>query len=138
MRFLSGLLVAALILSAASITHEVEAATKKKITVGMLPKKKGLPYFSSCAKGGQEAAKDLGSDNAEGEVAIVTATLTAANQNIWIKYMKERLEKYPKIKLVAIKPSNEDQKLAFQVAQDLMNAYPNLKGLFGISSVAFP
>jgi ABC-type sugar transport system substrate-binding protein len=83
-------------------------------------------------------AKDLGGTQPKGEVAIVTSTLTAANQNSWIKYMKERLGKYPGMKLVAIKPSLEDQKLAFQVAQDLMKAYPNLRGLWGISSVAFP
>jgi rhamnose transport system substrate-binding protein len=83
-------------------------------------------------------AKDLGGPKEDADVAIITATLTAANQNEWMKYMKERLPAYPKMKLVATKPSMEDQKLAFQVAQDLMKAYPNLKGLFGISSVAFP
>ncbi len=83
-------------------------------------------------------AKDIGGDEPEGEVAIVTASLTAANQNEWIKYMKERLAKYPKLTLVATNPSNEDQRLAFSVSQDLMKAHPNLKGIFGISSVAFP
>ena len=82
-------------------------------------------------------AKDLGTP--EGKVAIVTATLTAANQNAWMEAMKARLSAtYPKLELVAVKPCNEDQKVAFQVAQDLMKAYPDLKGLFGISSVAFP
>ena len=83
-------------------------------------------------------AGDLGGPNASGKVAIITATLTAANQNEWIKHMKERLKKYPRLELVTVKPSNEDQKLAFQVAQDLMKTYPDLKGIFGISSVAFP
>lgn len=86
-------------------------------------------------------AKDIAGDGGgepAGKVAIITATLTAANQNEWMKHMKERLKKYPKMQLVATKPSNEDQKLAFQVAQDLMKAYPDLKGIFGISSVAFP
>ena len=83
-------------------------------------------------------AKDIGGNPPAGKVAIITATLTAANQNEWIKYMKERLKKYPKLQLVAVQPSNEDQKLAFQVAQDLMKAHPDLKGIFGISSVAFP
>src|SRR5262245_24018789 len=32
----------------------------KKITVCLLPKKKGLPYFTTCAKGAEEAAKELG------------------------------------------------------------------------------
>ncbi|MBS1714946.1 MAG: substrate-binding domain-containing protein [Armatimonadetes bacterium] len=81
-------------------------------------------------------AKDIG--EAGGDVAIVTARLTAANQNEWMKHMKVRLEKYPNLKLVATKASNEDQKLAFEVTTDLMKAYPNLKGVFAISSVAFP
>jgi len=83
-------------------------------------------------------AKDLGGEGATGEVAIVTASLTAANQNEWMKHMKVRLGKYPGLKLVATKPSNEDQRLAFQVTQDLMKTYPGIKGIFGISSVAFP
>ncbi|HTL29944.1 MAG TPA: substrate-binding domain-containing protein [Tepidisphaeraceae bacterium] len=83
-------------------------------------------------------AKDLGGAEPTGDVAIITASLTASNQNEWMKYMKERLAKYPKMTLVTVKPSNEDAKVAFQVAQDLMKAYPNLKGLFAISSVCFP
>ena len=83
--------------------------------------------------------KDLGgSDKAVGKVAVVTATLTAANQNEWIKYIRARLLMYPKLKLVAVKPSNDDQNVAFQVTQDLIKTYPDLKGVFGISSVAFP
>jgi len=34
-----------------------------KITVCLLPKKKGLPYFSSCADGAREAARELGNVN---------------------------------------------------------------------------
>lgn len=75
---------------------------------------------------------------AAGEVAIVTASLTASNQNEWMKYMNERLPTYPGLKLVATKPSNEDPKLAFQVAQDVMKAYPDLKGMWAISSSSFP
>ena len=203
----------------------------KKITVCLLPKKKGVPYFTSCDAGAEQAAKDLGNvdliydgpadgapekaaamiekwtlqgvdaiavspndpevlapamtkarekgikiitwdadgapgtrdlfvnqasardigyalvdamgkdlgADSSGEVAIVTATLTAANQNEWIKYMKERLAaNYPKLTLVGVQPSNEDQKVAFQVTQDLMKAHPDLKGIYAISSVSFP
>ena len=39
---------------------------------------------------------------------------------------------------MTVKPSEEDQQLAFQVAQDLLKAYPLLKGIFGITSVALP
>jgi ABC-type sugar transport system substrate-binding protein len=83
-------------------------------------------------------AKDLGGTEPAGKVAIVTARLTAANQNEWMKYMRERLKAYPRMELVATKPSNEDQRLAFEVTRDLMKAYPDLRGVFGISSVAFP
>jgi rhamnose transport system substrate-binding protein len=80
--------------------------------------------------------QDIGA--AGGEVAIISADATAANQNEWMKYMKERLKKYPKLQLKATKFAGEDQKLAFTIAQDLMKAYPNLKGIWGISSQAFP
>lgn len=83
-------------------------------------------------------AKDLGGPNATGEVAIVTATLTAKNQNDWIEQIKKRLPKYPGLKLIAIKPSDDEQRKGMTVTQDLMKAYPNLKGIFAISSVAFP
>ena len=88
------------------------------------------------AAGGSPDANDP--KLATGKVAIITAALTAANQNEWMKHMKERLKEYPKLQLVEVKPSNEDQKLAFQTAQDLMKAYEDLKGIWAISSVAFP
>ena len=215
------------------------ASSDKKITVALLPKQKGIPYFTTCAAGAEAAAKELGNveliydgpmdgkaenaasmierwmlrgvdviavspndpkilapamkkaqekgvkvitwdadgepgtraffvnqataqdigfalvdtlaadiaradgksapADAEGEIAIVTATLTAANQNAWMDHMKQRLaSNFPKLKLVDVKPCDEDQKKAFQITQDLMNAYPNLKGVFAISSAAFP
>ena len=83
--------------------------------------------------------QDLGGPEIRAQVAIVTAYLTAANQNIWIEHMKARMaDTYPNLELVAIKPSDEDQKMAFKVTQDLMKAYPDIKGFFGISSVSFP
>src|SRR5205823_7638339 len=33
---------------------------RKKVTVAMLPKKKGVPYFTSCSQGAEDAAKELG------------------------------------------------------------------------------
>jgi len=74
-----------------------------------------------------------------GEVATITGSLTAANQNIWMEWMGRRLaSNYPDMELVTVKPSEEDQQLAFQVAQDLLKAYPDLAGIFAITSVALP
>ena len=98
----------------------------------------GNQLVDTLAKDIATAAGQSDPKQAAGDVAIITATLTAANQNAWMKFMNQRLAMYPNLKLVATKPSNEDQKLAFQTAQDLMKAYPNLKGIWGISSVSFP
>lgn len=83
-----------------------------------------------------EMAEQIGG---AGEVAVVTGSMTADNQNQWIKHMEARVaEKYPQMKIVTVKPSEEDQQLATQVTQDLIKAYPQLKGVFAITSVAFP
>ena len=75
----------------------------------------------------------------DAHVAIVTSSLTAPNQNQWIKWMKRRMrDKYPKMKLVTIQPSEEDQQLAYQKTQEILKAYPDVRGIFAISSVAFP
>lgn len=83
-----------------------------------------------------EMAEQIGG---QGEVAIVTGSMTADNQNQWIEHMKTRIaEKFPQMNIVSTRPSEEDQQLATQVTQDLLKAYPDLKGIFAITSVAFP
>jgi rhamnose transport system substrate-binding protein len=75
----------------------------------------------------------------KGDVAVVTGSMTADNQNTWMKFMRQRIaDKYPEMKIVTTKPSEESQELAVQATQDLLKAYPNLKGIFGITSVALP
>ena len=82
--------------------------------------------------------KDIGGADVEGEVAIISADPTAANQNEWMKHMRRRLKKYAKLALVAPRFPGEDQRRAQQDASDLINAHPKLKGIFGISSISFP
>lgn len=83
-----------------------------------------------------EAARIMGS---KGEFAIITASLSAANQNEWIKYIKQRLaEKYPDMKLVAIQPSEGDRDRAFQETQNVLKVYPNVKLVMGIAAPAVP
>jgi rhamnose transport system substrate-binding protein len=204
------------------------APTGKKNVIAMMPKAKGDPYFISCKKGADEAAKELGAEllwdgptdldpakqnevveawitrgvdaiavsvenkeaistvlkkakdkgikvvtwdadankdardflinqatpqgigetltdeaarimGGKGEFAIVTASLSAANQNEWIKYIKEKLAaKYPDIKLVAIQPSDGDRDRAFKETQDILKVYPNVKLVMGIAAPAVP
>jgi len=77
--------------------------------------------------------------NKKGEFAIVTASLSAANQNEWIKYIKQRLaQKYPQIKLDAIQPSDGDRDRAFAETQTLLKVYPQAKVIMGIAAPAVP
>ncbi len=198
------------------------------ITVGMMPKAKGDPYFVSCRQGAEEAAREAGVEliwdgptdldpakqnevvegwitrgvnviavsveneagistvlrkarergikvitwdadaqkdardffinqatpqgigqtltdeaarimNQEGEFAIITASLSAANQNEWIKHIRARLaEKYPNIKLVDIRPSDGDRDRAFTEAQTILKVYPGVKVIMAIAAPAVP
>jgi ABC-type sugar transport system substrate-binding protein len=198
------------------------------LTVAMMPKNKGNPYFVSCRKGAEEAAKELGlrllwdgptetdpakqnevvegwitrgvdvlavsvenkeaistalrkarekgikvvtfdadaetnardyfvnqatpegiahalMDRAaaimgnDGQFAIVTASLTAANQNEWIKHIRARLaEKYPRIELVDVRPSDDDRQRAFNETQTLLKVHPKVELVMAVASPAVP
>ncbi len=83
-----------------------------------------------------EIARMLGG---KGEFAIVTASLSAANQNEWMKHMRARLkEKYPQVKLAVLRPSDGDRDRAFAEAQTILKVYPNVKVIAGIAAPAVP
>jgi ABC-type sugar transport system substrate-binding protein/serine/threonine protein kinase len=83
-----------------------------------------------------EAARIL---NNKGEFAIITASLSAPNQNVWIKYIKERMaQKYPDLKLVAIQPSEGDRDRAFTETQTVLKVYPNVRLIMAIAAPAVP
>jgi rhamnose transport system substrate-binding protein len=73
------------------------------------------------------------------DFAIVTSSMTAAGQNAWIAEIKKYIASaYPDLHLVTILPAEEDQQKAFRVTGEIIKAYPNVKGIIGLSSVAFP
>jgi ABC-type sugar transport system substrate-binding protein len=80
---------------------------------------------------------DLGGPQVEGDVVIISSDITSDNQNSWIEVMRPALEK-TKLNLATIKYPGENAANALADAQDVIKKYPNLKGIFGISSVAFP
>ena len=83
-----------------------------------------------------DAARILGG---KGEFAIITASLSAANQNEWIKHIKARLaEKHPGLKLVAIQPSDGDRDRAFAETQTVLKVYPAVKLVMAIAAPAVP
>jgi ABC-type sugar transport system substrate-binding protein len=75
----------------------------------------------------------------EGDIAMITGGLSAANLNAWIDagnaYMAE---KYPGLNVVTLEPSNESQDEAYQDTKDVMTAYPDVIGILGYSSPTGP
>lgn len=73
----------------------------------------------------------------EGEIAVLSATPNATNQNAWIEVMKKELAKpaYSKLKLVKTAYGNDDDQKSFQEAQGLLQSYPNLKVIVSPTTV---
>ena len=73
----------------------------------------------------------------KGEIAILSATANATNQNAWITVMKETLKdpKYKDMKLVKVAYGDDDDQKSFQETQGLIQAYPNLKGIISPTTV---
>jgi rhamnose transport system permease protein len=83
-----------------------------------------------------EAARLL---DGRGEFAVITGALSAANQNEWISFIRKRLaEKYPKLTLATIRPSDDDRDKAFAETQTILKVYPNVKLMMAISAPAVP
>jgi ABC-type sugar transport system substrate-binding protein len=83
-----------------------------------------------------EAARQIGP---EGEFAIITASLTAQNMIEWQRHIEaRRAEKYPGLKMVALRPCDDKKDLAQSEAGNLVGAFPNLKLIMAICSPAVP
>ncbi|GAA4562281.1 rhamnose ABC transporter substrate-binding protein [Planotetraspora kaengkrachanensis] len=73
----------------------------------------------------------------KGEIAVLSATANATNQNTWIEFMKDELTKpeYKDMKLVKVAYGDDDDQKSFQETQGLLQAYPNLKGIIAPTTV---
>jgi rhamnose transport system substrate-binding protein len=71
----------------------------------------------------------------KGDVAILSASSTATNQNAWIEVMKRDAAKYPNVNLVdtVYGDDNDDKSLA--EAKGLIQKYPNLKVIIAPTTV---
>ncbi len=92
------------------------------------------------------SAKDIGVDQVkmlaemidyEGQIAILSATATMANQNTWIEYMEEELEKeeYANMELVDIVYGDDVREKSYNEALGLFKTYPELKGIISPTTV---
>jgi rhamnose transport system substrate-binding protein len=204
------------------------AGERRRVTIAMMPKAKGDPYFVSCRAGAEEAARELGVEliwdgptsldaskqnevvenwitrkvdviavsvenragistvlrkaqqrgirvitwdadaepdardffvnqatpegigttltdeaarllDGRGDFAIITGALSAANQNEWMVHIRKRLaEKYPGVKLVTVRPSDDDRDKAFAETQTVLRANPTVRLIMAISAPAVP
>ena len=204
------------------------AEQRRRVTIAMMPKAKGDPYFVSCRAGAEEAARELGVEliwdgptsldaskqnevvenwitrkvdviavavenragistvlrkaqqrgirvitwdadaepdardffvnqatpegigttltdeaarllDGRGDFAIITGALSAANQNEWMVHIRKRLaEKYPGVKLVTVRPSDDDRDKAFAETQTVLRANPTVRLIMAISAPAVP
>ena len=74
-----------------------------------------------------------------GDYLIVSGTPTASNQNAWMNFMRERIrEKYSEMRLLQHLTPGEDQQKSQEQTAEALSAYPNLKGIWGITAVSFP
>lgn len=83
-------------------------------------------------------AKEVGP---EAKYIIVTGSLTAANQNIWMAEMeKYRAATYPGMTNLSATPkaSEEDSALATTLTLECLKTYPDLQGIFAITSTGLP
>ena len=72
----------------------------------------------------------------KGDIAVLSTTPTATNQNVWIEFMNKRLAaKYPDIKVVATVYGNDQPEPSTTETQGLLQKYPNLKVIVAPTSI---
>ena len=71
-----------------------------------------------------------------GEIAILSASANATNQNAWIDLMKSQLQSsHPNVKLVDVVYGNDDDQTSFDKTAALLQSHPNLKGIVSPTTV---
>jgi rhamnose transport system substrate-binding protein len=82
----------------------------------------------------QMASNEIGG---AGEIAILSASAQATNQNKWIEVMKKDLEKpeYSKLKLVATVYGDDQSDKSYREAIGLLRSHPQLKAIIAPTTV---
>lgn len=73
----------------------------------------------------------------KGEIAVLSATSQATNQNAWIEWMKEELKdpKYKDMKLVKVAYGDDLRDKSVSETEALLKSYPDLKGIISPTTV---
>lgn len=70
-----------------------------------------------------------------GQVAVLSATSTSTNQNIWIEEMTKVMDQYPDIEVVATVYGDDLADKSYREAQGLIQTYPDLDAIIAPTSV---
>jgi rhamnose transport system substrate-binding protein len=71
-----------------------------------------------------------------GQIAVLSASANATNQNAWIETMKELLASdHPDIELVEVVYGDDDDQTSFDKTAALLQTYPELKGIVSPTTV---
>ncbi len=70
-----------------------------------------------------------------GDVAVLSATTTSTNQNIWIDEMKKVMGNYPGVNLVATVYGDDLADKSYRETTGLIQTYPDLKAIIAPTSV---
>jgi rhamnose transport system substrate-binding protein len=71
-----------------------------------------------------------------GEIAILSASANATNQNAWIEMMEQELAaNHPDIELVEVAYGDDDDQTSFDKTAALLQSHPNLKGIVSPTTV---
>lgn len=73
----------------------------------------------------------------KGQIAVLSATSQATNQNLWIEYMQKELEKdeYKGLELVKIAYGDDLRDKSVSETEALLKTYPDLKGIIAPTTV---
>lgn len=73
----------------------------------------------------------------KGQIAVLSATSQATNQNTWIEWMKEELKdpKYKDIELVKVAYGDDLRDKSVSETEALLKTYPDLKGIIAPTTV---
>ncbi|QTL96735.1 rhamnose ABC transporter substrate-binding protein [Iocasia frigidifontis] len=73
----------------------------------------------------------------EGQIAVLSATSQASNQNLWIEWMKKELKKpkYSNVELVKVAYGDDLRDKSVSETEALLKTYPELKGIIAPTTV---
>ncbi|MFC8800280.1 rhamnose ABC transporter substrate-binding protein [Promicromonospora sp. NPDC057138] len=102
------------------------------------PQFRDLFVNQASAEGIADKQLELISDQigGKGEIAILSASANATNQNAWIALMEEKLASdYPDIELVETAYGDDDDQTSFDKTAALLQSHPDLKGIVSPTTV---